>query len=103
MKALTAIGAALITLAAISAEVVRGEKIEEAYMTVVVMGVILMLILAAYGELMAWTAYGALAGLIGLALPPLAKPAEVAWIGFVILLVVLILVADKSCKVDSIS
>ena len=103
MKALTVIGAALVTLAAISADVVRGEKIEEAYMTVVVMGVILMLILAAHSELMAWTAYGALAGLIGLALPPLAKPAEVAAIGFVILLVVAIWAVDKTDKVDSVS
>lgn len=103
MKALTAIGTALITLAAISADVVRGEKIEDAYMTVVVMGVILMLILAACRQLMASTAYGALAGLIGLTLPPLAKPAEVAAIGFVILLVVVIWQADKTDKVDSTS
>lgn len=103
MKALTAIGAALVTLAAISADVVRGEKIEEAYMTVMVMGVILMLILAAHRELMAWTAYGALAGLIGLTLPPLAKPAEAAAIGFSILLVVVIWTVDKTDKVDSVS
>ena len=103
MKTLTAIGAALVTLAAISADVVRGEKIEEAYMTVVVMGVILMLILAAHRELMTSTVYGALAGLIGLVLPPLAKPAEVAAIGFAVLLVVTIWAVDKTDKVDSVS